>query len=99
MFNELSYALTKGAIETLTYTLAAAVAPKRITVNAINTGPTDTGWMKEDLKREILARSHMGRIGQPGDAARLISYLASDDAEWVTGQIIHSEGGFRRIGP
>ncbi|WP_230126860.1 SDR family oxidoreductase [Bacillus sp. CECT 9360] len=98
MFNELSYAITKGAVETLTYTLAAAVANKRITVNAVNPGPTDTGWMNDELKQEILARSPLGRIGQPIDAARLISFLAGDEAEWVTGQVIHSEGGFRRFG-
>lgn len=98
MFNELSYAITKGAVETLTYTLAAAAADKRITVNAVNPGPTDTGWMSDELKQEILARSPLGRTGQPADAARLISFLAGDEAEWVTGQIIHSEGGFRRFG-
>jgi 3-oxoacyl-[acyl-carrier protein] reductase len=96
MTGELSYAITKGAVETLTYTLAAAVAHKKITVNAVNPGPTDTGWMDETIKQSILSRFPMGRIGQPNDAARLIAYLASDDAEWVTGQIIHSEGGFRR---
>ncbi|PLS14608.1 oxidoreductase [Bacillus sp. M6-12] len=96
MYDEISYAITKGAVETLTYTLAAAVSEKRITVNAINPGPTDTGWMDSDLKEQILTQSPMGRVGQPKDAARLIAFLASDEAEWVTGQIIHSEGGFKR---
>jgi 3-oxoacyl-[acyl-carrier protein] reductase len=96
MTDELSYAITKGAIETLTYTLAAAVAHKGITVNALNPGPTDTGWMTEKFKQELLPRFPLGRVGQPQDAARLVAFLASDDAEWITGQIIHSEGGFQR---
>lgn len=96
MIHEISYAVTKGAVETLTYTLAAAVAHKRITVNAVNPGPTDSGWMDAPLKQELLTRFPFGRVGQPTDAARLISFLASEEAEWVTGQVIHSEGGFRR---
>ncbi len=96
MVGEIAYAATKGAVDALTLTLAAEVAAKGITVNAVNPGPTDTGWMTEAIKRELLPRFPMGRFGQPGDAARLIAFLASDDAEWITGQIIHSEGGFRR---
>jgi 3-oxoacyl-[acyl-carrier protein] reductase len=96
MTDELSYAITKGAVETLTYTLAAAVADKGITVNAVNPGPTDTGWMTDAFKRELVQRFPQGRVGLPEDAARLVVFLASDEAEWITGQIIHSEGGFRR---
>ncbi|HJQ27891.1 MAG TPA: SDR family oxidoreductase, partial [Rubrobacter sp.] len=96
MPGELAYIITKGAIEAFTRTLAAEVAHKGITVNAINPGATDTGWMSEEMKREIVAKSPSGRIGQPEDAARLVAFLASDDAAWITGQIIHSEGGFFR---
>lgn len=96
MVDEISYAVTKGAVETLTYTLAAAVAHKGITVNSVNPGPTDSGWMDASLKQALLTRFPFGRVGQPKDAARLIAFLASEEAEWVTGQIIHSEGGFRR---
>ncbi|MBN2908330.1 SDR family oxidoreductase [Polycladomyces sp. WAk] len=96
MPGELSYVATKGAIEALTRTLAAEVAHKGITVNAVNPGPTDTGWMSEELKRSLLPKFPMGRVGQPADAARLIAFLASDEAAWITGQVIHSEGGFIR---
>jgi 3-oxoacyl-[acyl-carrier protein] reductase len=96
MTDEISYAVTKGAVETLTYTLAAAVAHKGLTVNAVNPGPTDSGWMDASLKRELLTRFPFGRLGEPADAAKLIAFLASEEAEWITGQIIHSEGGFRR---
>jgi len=96
MPGELAYGATKGAIEAFTVSLADAVAAQGITVNAVNPGPTDTGWMSDDLKQALLGRFPTGRIGQPDDAARLIAFLAGDDAAWITGQIIHSEGGFRR---
>ena len=94
MPGKLAYVSTKGAIEAFTVTLAAEVAPLGITVNAVDPGPTDTGWMSDDLKQVLLPRFPMGRIGQPEDAARLIAFLASEDAGWVTGQIIRSTGGF-----
>ena len=96
MPGELAYVATKGAIEAFTRTLAAEVGHKGITVNAINPGPTDTGWMTEELKREIAPRFPSGRIGQPEDAAKLVAFLAGDKAAWITGQVIHSEGGFFR---
>jgi 3-oxoacyl-[acyl-carrier protein] reductase len=96
MPGELAYAATKGAVEAFTRTLAAEVAHKGITVNAVNPGPTDTGWMNEEIRKHLLPRFPMGRIGEPEDAARLISFLASPQAGWVTGQVLHSEGGFLR---
>ncbi len=96
MPGELAYVATKGAIEAFTLTLAAEVGHKGITVNAINPGPTDTGWMTEELKSEIITKSPSGRIGEPEDAARLVAFLAGDEGAWITGQVIHSEGGFFR---
>jgi len=96
MQGELAYVATKGAIEAFTQTLAAEVGHKGITVNAINPGPTDTGWMTEALRQEISPKFPLGRIGQPEDAARLVAFLAGDEASWITGQVIHSEGGFLR---
>ncbi len=96
MPGETAYAATKGAIDAFVKTFAAEVAEKGITVNAVNPGPTDSGWMDEELKKQLLPKFPFGRIGTPYDAARLIRFLASDEAEWITGQIIHSEGGFIR---
>lgn len=95
MPGELAYGATKGAIEAFTVSLSAELAPYNITVNAVDPGATDSGWMTEEIKQELLPRFPMGRIGQPEDAARLIAFLASDEAAWITGQVIHSRGGFQ----
>lgn len=94
MPGKLAYVSTKGAIEAFTVTLSAEVAALGITVNAVDPGPTDTGWMNDEIKEYLISRAPMGRIGLPEDAARLIAFLASEQAGWVTGQIIRSAGGF-----
>jgi 3-oxoacyl-[acyl-carrier protein] reductase len=94
MPDELAYIATKGAIEAFTRSLAPAVAPKGITVNAVDPGPTDSGWITPQLRDVLLPRFPMGRLGTPTDAARLVAWLAGPDAGWVTGQVIHSRGGF-----
>ena len=92
MAGELAYVASKGAIAALTRSLAKEVAHKGITVNAVDPGPTDTGWMTQELKERLLAQSSSGRLGQPQDAANLIVFLASKAGEWITGEVIHSRG-------
>lgn len=92
MPNELSYITTKGAIEAFTTSFAYGVASRGITVNAVDPGATDTGWMPPELKAAIQHENGFGRVGEPEDAARLITFLASDAASWITGQVIHSRG-------
>lgn len=94
MPDELAYASTKGAVEAFTLSLAGDVTKIGITVNAVDPGPTDTGWMNPELKIILSKRTPSGRVGLPQDAARLIAFLASEESEWITGQIIHSNGGF-----
>ena len=96
MTGELAYIATKGAIEAFTRTLAAEVGHKGITVNAFNPGPTDTGWMSGEVRQNLLAKFPTGRIGEPEDAARLVAFLAGEESAWISGQVIHSEGGFIR---
>jgi 3-oxoacyl-[acyl-carrier protein] reductase len=96
MRGELAYTATKGALQAFTVQLAAEVAELGITVNAVGPGPNDTGWMDDALREELLPRFPMGRIGGPEDAARLVAFLCSEEAGWITGQVIHSEGGFVR---
>lgn len=96
MIGELAYVASKGAISAFTLSLSAEVAPLGITVNAINPGPTDTGWMWPELEETLQPQFLLGRMGQPEDAARLAVFLASDEGGWITGQVINSEGGFLR---
>ena len=96
MPEELAYGATKGAIEAFTRSLAPAVAAKGIAVNAVNPGPTDSGWISAELREILLPKFPMGRLGTPADAARLVAWLAGPEAGWVTGQVINSEGGFVR---
>lgn len=96
MTGELAYVASKGAISAFTLSLSAELAPLGITVNAVNPGPTDTGWMNEEIKEQLLPKFLSGRIGLPSDAANLVAFLASAEAAWITGQVINSEGGFLR---
>ena len=96
MLGELAYVATKGAIEAFTLSLSAEVAHKCITVNAVGPGPTDTGNMTEESRQRLAKKFPTGRIGQPEDVARLVAFLAGEEASWITGQVIHSEGGFLR---
>jgi 3-oxoacyl-[acyl-carrier protein] reductase len=93
MVGEIPYMVSKGALHQSTKTLAEALIDRRITVNTINPGPTETGWGLGEIEPRSMP---LGRWGEPDDAARLIAWLCSDDAQWVTGQVIDSEGGFRR---
>jgi 3-oxoacyl-[acyl-carrier protein] reductase len=94
MPRELPYAASKGALHGITASLAAELAPRGILVNALNPGPTDTGWATPELFEHELGRLPLGRWGSPEDAARIVGWLATDEAEWVTGQVLTSDGGF-----
>jgi 3-oxoacyl-[acyl-carrier protein] reductase len=96
MPGELGYVAAKGALHQLTATLADELAERGITVNTINPGPVDTGWVSEELRPELLAKSPFGRLGQPEDVANLVAWLVSEEGAWLTGQVLSSEGGFRR---
>jgi 3-oxoacyl-[acyl-carrier protein] reductase len=101
MSDEIAYAVTKGAIETFTQTMQHVLAYKNITINAINPGLTDSGWLESgwlDKKQIEIFRKRFpkGRLGLPEDAAKLVGFLVHENADWITGQIIHSEGGFVR---
>ena len=95
---ELPYVASKGALQALVLSLSDELAPAGVTINAINPGPTDTGLLDGETYAAIRRRFPAGRWGTPEDAARTVAWLASEEAAWVTGQVISSEGGFRRSG-
>jgi len=99
MRNEVAYATAKGALASITRTLADQLADRDITLNTVNPGPVDTGYAPPDAYEAVRRRFPGGRWGDPDDPARLIAWLATDEAAWITGQVINTEGGFRRQDP
>ncbi|MCD4812879.1 SDR family oxidoreductase [bacterium] len=96
MVKEIAYATSKEAIRGLCKQVAPALAPKNIRVNCINPGPTDTGYLEGSAYDEVASMFPSGRWGTVDDAAKLVQFLHSKHAHWITGQVIASEGGFRR---
>jgi 3-oxoacyl-[acyl-carrier protein] reductase len=97
MPDELPYVASKGALHQLTPSLAPALMPRGITVNCVDPGPNDTGYADAQVLQSVAARNPGGRWGNPIDTARLVSWLLSDEADWVTGQVIASDGGWSTV--
>ncbi|MET9911832.1 SDR family oxidoreductase [Streptomyces sp. NPDC006476] len=96
MPGEIAYALQKGALASITRSLSTTLAEHAITVNTVNPGPVDTGYATGEVYEAVAARFPAGRWGMPDDPARLIAWLATDEADWITGEVVNSEGGWRR---
>ncbi|MBV1855951.1 SDR family oxidoreductase [Catellatospora tritici] len=96
MVGELAYAASKAAVEYLTRDFAVLLAERGVTVNAVNPGPNDTGWADPETYELVRERFPRKRWGTPQDTANLVSFLCSAQADWVTGQVIDSDGGFSR---
>jgi 3-oxoacyl-[acyl-carrier protein] reductase len=96
MNGEVAYAASKGALASITRTLADQLAGQAITVNAVNPGPVDTGYAPPEVAESVRRHFPQQRWGVPDDPARLIAWLVTDEASWITGQVINTEGGFRR---
>jgi 3-oxoacyl-[acyl-carrier protein] reductase len=95
------YSATKGAVNTLTLVLAKELGPKKIRVNGVAPGMVETegtaagGMTEGDFRKEIESKTPVGRIGQPKDIASVVTFLASDDAAWISGETWFVSGGFR----
>lgn len=94
------YSATKAAVDSLTRTLAAELGPRKILVNAILPGPVETDGTQslaewDEIRTQMVPRTPLGRVGQPLDIAKVASFLASDEAGWITGQVIPVAGGLR----
>ncbi len=88
---------SKGALHQLTPSLAAHLMPRGITVNCVDPGPNDTGYAYEATRAWVAQRMPGGRWGMPADTAKLVAWLVSDEADWVTGQVIASDGGWSAV--
>jgi len=89
------YAATKGAVEAMARVLAVELAPRKITVNCVAPGLTDTPMLGGDRDDPNRTRQvPMGRLGRPEEVATVVLFLASDDAGWVTGQTVDATGGY-----
>jgi 3-oxoacyl-[acyl-carrier protein] reductase len=87
------YGASKAALDRITIAAATELAHLGITANVINPGATDTGWMTPELRREVIERTPLGRIGRPVDVANLVSFLASPGGGWINGQLLYANGG------
>lgn len=94
MEHELAYSSSKAAVNNLGKSLSALLASRWIAVNMVNPGGTDTGWASQERIQRSLREWPLGRWGTPEDAARLLSWLCTDEAQWITGQTINSDGGW-----
>lgn len=88
------YGASKGALDRIVLAAAGELGDRGITANLVNPGPIDTGWMTDEIRSQLRDRQPLGRLGEPRDAARLVGFLLSEEAAWITGQLITSDGGF-----
>jgi 3-oxoacyl-[acyl-carrier protein] reductase len=88
------YGATKAAADRVVAAAAVELGPLGIRVNAVNPGPVDTGWMDDDVRSFVLGRTPLGRAGTTTDVAELVGFLFSPAGGWMSGQLLHSNGGF-----
>jgi 3-oxoacyl-[acyl-carrier protein] reductase len=91
----ISYAASKHAIESYSRSAAAELGRYGITVNIVAPGPVQTGYITSEAEAEIAAGTPLGRVGEPEDVADVLVLLASEQARWVTGQLLYIGGGWR----
>ena len=95
------YSATKAAVDAVTRSLAQELGPRKIRVNSVNPGMIETeglhstGLAAGDFRKQIEARTPLGRIGQPNDIAPAVVFLASNDSSWITGESFFITGGLR----
>ena len=97
-----AYLGSKSALEQFTMVLANELGPRGVTVNTVSAGVTETRMLEDilavfppEMKAVSIARTALGRLGQPDEIADVVAFVVSEDARWITGQEITADGGFR----
>lgn len=90
----LPYGASKGALDRIVISAARELGPLGISANVLNPGPVDTGWMDDQLREGLLPHQPIGRLGEPRDVAAVVAFLLSPEGRWISGQLLHADGGF-----
>jgi 3-oxoacyl-[acyl-carrier protein] reductase len=94
--DNLPYGATKAALDRVVLAAAHELGHRGLQANVINPGPIDTGWMTPELRNQLTDMQPTGRLGTPTDIANTVRFLLSEQGRWITGQLIHCNGGFPR---
>ena len=92
---EISYRASKYALESYSRSAAAELGPYGITVNVVSPGPVQSGYISPELEKELIPDIPLRRVGRPEDIANVVLFFASEQAGWITGQLLFVHGGHR----
>lgn len=99
--NAAVYSASKAAVDAITKSLGQELGPRNIRVNCVNPGMIETegthtaGILDSEMRKNVELQTPLGRIGRPEDVASTVTFLASDDASWITGETLFITGGYR----
>ncbi|KUL30912.1 SDR family oxidoreductase [Actinoplanes awajinensis] len=96
--HNLPYGASKGALDRLVVAAAVELGARGVRANVVNPGPIDTGWMTPEIRESGIRQTPAGRLGTANDTTDLVRFLMSDAGGWITGQLLHSNGGFKTSG-
>jgi 3-oxoacyl-[acyl-carrier protein] reductase len=93
--SSVSYGASKYAIESYTRSAAIELGPYGVTANVISPGAVQTGWLPKEIEKNLAESYPLRRVGKPEDIAKAIIFFASEQADWITGQVLYVGGGNR----